>query len=133
MTKIWGGEGMSDEQIVEQNRELLKRARSKLFNDQDKREMVRNILKENPLEPKGKVPKDRFYREVVKRTLPVKEYWNSPPKKYKGTRLQWSVTQKLDAKILEMSKSGKIEAINQFRKKNDYNKDINSLPIPLNS
>jgi hypothetical protein len=76
MTKIWGGEGMTDEQKAEQNRELLKRAKNKLFNDQDKREMVRNILKENPLPSKGKVPKDRFYREAEKRSLHVKDYWN---------------------------------------------------------
>ena len=37
------------------------------------------------------------------------------------------MTKKLDSKILEMTKSGtNTEAINQFRKKNDYNKDINS-------
>lgn len=49
--------------------------------------MIKSILNENPFILRGKVPKDRFYKEIVKRTLSTKEYWNSPPKRFKGTRL----------------------------------------------
>ena len=80
------------------------------------------------------MPKDRFYKEMVKRTLPKSEYWESPPRGWKGTRLQWSVTKKFENKIKEMAKSGmKSVDIRKFRKEHDFDRDINSLPIPLNS
>ena len=93
--------------------------------------MVRNIVRSNPLETKGRKPKDKFYKEVVKQSLPTKEYWESPPRDYKGTRLQWSLSKSIDAKIKKMIEQGKVEDAKKFRVENDYNRDINTLETPL--
>ena len=76
------------EEIQANNKYLLERAKDKLHNQIDIRNLVRRKLSEDPYK-RSKAPETRVIREATKRSMSIKDYWKPVPKGYKGNRLQY--------------------------------------------
>ena len=87
------------EEIIANNKFLLERAKDKMHNLIDVRNLVRRKLHEDPYK-RSQAPDSRVYKEAAKRSLSVKDYWKPKPPGYKGNQMQYAKLKK-DVKKLE--------------------------------
>lgn len=66
----------------------MARAKDKEINNQDTRNMIRNILANDPYKSKIN-EKGKTHNEALKLSLPSKLFWGDKPAGFKGTKNQW--------------------------------------------